>query len=466
MRISIFGCGYVGLVTGACLAEIGHEIVCTDTDEAKIRTLQQGGMPIYEPTLDQIVKRNVSAQRLLFTADLAEAVRFGDAIFICVGTPPLQSGDADLSAIDSTARTIVAGAGSSKLVVEKSTVPTQTGQQLKRALAIYARNSGSQYAFAVASNPEFLREGTAVFDFLHPDRIVIGVEDEATEKQLREIYEPIVERSFACPVHVGDCPDKSRPVLLVTSINSAELIKHACNTFLAVKISYANLIADICEAMGADVEQVVEAMGLDPRIGPSFLRPGLGFGGFCLPKDIQAFIKVGERAGVDVSLLRDVEMVNKHRVKQFLRKAHQALWVLKQKRVAVLGLAFKPETDDIRFAPALDLIRGLLEEKAEVRAYDPQAMEKTRAELPSVTYCESAYEAAEGAEALVIATEWDEFKRLDWERMKQLMARPLILDGRNLLNADTMSALGFEYHGIGKAMQDGLREPLLSKRNA
>lgn len=466
MRISIFGCGYVGLVTGACLAEIGHEVVCTDTDEAKIRTLQQGGMPIYEPTLDQIVKRNVSAQRLLFTADLAEAVRFGDAIFICVGTPPLQSGDADLSAIDSTARTIVAGARSSKLVVEKSTVPTQTGQQLKRALAIYARNSGSQYAFAVASNPEFLREGTAVFDFLHPDRIVIGVEDEATERQLREIYEPIVERSFACPVHVGDCPDKSRPVLLVTSINSAELIKHACNTFLAVKISYANLIADICEAMGADVKQVVEAMGLDPRIGPSFLRPGLGFGGFCLPKDIQAFIKVGERAGVDVSLLRDVETVNKHRVKQFLRKAHQALWVLKQKRVAVLGLAFKPETDDIRFAPALDLIRGLLEEKAEVRAYDPQAMEKTKAELPSVTYCESAYEAAEGAEALVIATEWDEFKRLDWERMKQLMARPLILDGRNLLNADTMSALGFEYHGIGKAMQDGLREPLLSKRNA
>ena len=256
------------------------------------------------------------------------------------------------------------------------------------------------------------------------------------------------------------------PVLLVTSINSAELIKHACNTFLAVKISYANLIADICEAMGADVEQVVEAMGLDPRIGPSFLRPGLGFGGFCLPKDIQAFIKVGERAGVDVSLLRDVETVNKQRVQQFLRKAHQALWVLKHKRIAVLGLAFKPETDDIRFAPALDLIRGLLEERAEVRAYDPQAMEKTKAQLPSVTYCESAYEAATDAEALIIATEWEEFKRLDWERVKQLMARPLILDGRNLLNADAMSELGFEYHGVGKAVHDGVREPLSSKRNA
>jgi UDPglucose 6-dehydrogenase len=460
LRISLLGCGYVGLVTGACLAEIGHEVVCTDNDEAKIRVLQQGDLPIYETGLDQIVERNVKAKRLSFTADLGEAIRFGDAVFICVGTPPLQNGDADLSAIDTAARMIVAESRSPKLVVEKSTVPTQTGQKLKKALSIYARNAGSHHAFSVASNPEFLREGTGAFDFLHPDRIVIGTEDEAAERQLREIYRPIVERSFVCPLHDGACPTKSAPVLLVTSINSAELIKHACNTFLALKISYANLIADICEATHADVEKVVEAMGLDPRIGPSFLRPGLGFGGFCLPKDIQAFIRVGERAGVDVSLLRGVEAVNKGRVEKFLSKAQQTLWVLKRKRIGVLGLAFKPETDDTRFSPSLELIRRLLDEEAEVQAYDPQAMEKAKAELPSVTYCESAYDAANGAEALIIATEWEEFKHLDWERVKRVMSRPLILDGRNLLNADTMSALGFEYHGVGKAALDALSQPL------
>ncbi len=460
VRISILGCGYVGLVTGACLAEIGHEVVCTDNDASKIQTLNQGSLPIYEPGLDGIVARNVQGQRLSFTNDLGAAIRFGDAIFICVGTPPLPNGDADLSAIDSAARTIVAESRSSKLVVEKSTVPTRTGQKLKRALAIYARNAGSQYSFSVASNPEFLREGTAAFDFLHPDRIIVGVEDKATEKQLREIYGPIVEQSFLCPVHAGACPARSAPVFLVTSINSAELIKHACNTFLAVKISYANLIADVCEATDGDVEQVIQAMGLDPRIGPSFLRPGLGFGGFCLPKDIQAFIKVGERAGVDVSLLRAVEAVNQRRVEQFLQKAHQALWIVKHKRIGVLGLAFKPETDDIRFAPALELIRRLLEEKAEIQAYDPQAMDKAKAELPAVTYCESAYAVATGAEALVIATEWPEFKELDWRRVKTLMARPLVLDGRNLLNSETMNELGFEYHCIGKAAADVPQQPL------
>ena len=459
MRISILGCGYVGLVTGTCLAEIGHEIVCTDSDVAKIRTLQQGDLPIYEPGLDQLVRGNVDAKRLSFTADAGEAIRYGDVVFICVGTPSLPNGDADLSAIESAARVIVAEARNSKLVVEKSTVPTQTGQKLKKAIAIYARNAGSPCSFSVASNPEFLREGTAVFDFLHPDRIVIGVEDNASESLLREIYRPIVERDFTCPGHNGPCPEKPAPVLLVTSINSAELIKHACNTFLAVKISYANLIADICESMGAEVDQVVEAMGLDPRIGSSFLRPGLGFGGFCLPKDIQAFIKVGERAGVDVSLLREVETVNKRRIEHFLEKMRHALWILKQKRIGVLGLAFKPETDDIRFAPSIELIRRLLQEGVEVQAYDPQAMKRAKAELPSIAYCESAYDAAKDAEALVIATEWDEFQRLDWDRVKRLMARPLVLDGRNVLDSRTMMALGFEYHGIGQAVQDVLSQP-------
>ncbi len=449
MRISILGCGYVGLVTGACLAEMGHEVVCSDNDIDKIDVLNRGDLPIYEPHLDNIVARNQEAGRLAFTANLAEAVRFGDAIFICVGTPPMEDGDADLSSIDSAARLIASEARSSKLVIEKSTVPMQTGQKLKRALAIYGRNSGCN--FSVASNPEFLCEGTAVSDFLHPDRIVIGVGDDSSETQLREIYRPLVEQNIPCPVHHGECPPRTAPRLVVTSINSAELIKHACNSFLAVKISYANLISDICENMGADVNEVVEAMGLDPRIGPHFLRPGLGFGGFCLPKDVQAFIKLGEKAGVDMSLLRDAEGINKKRIDQFLAKARQALWILKGKRIGILGLAFKPGTDDIRFAPAIELIRRLLVAQAQVQVYDPQAMSKTRAVYPSLTYCDDAYQAAEGAEAIMIVTEWSEFRTLDWARIERLMVRPLILDGRNLLEGPTMVVLGFEYQGIGRS---------------
>jgi len=448
LQIAILGCGYVGLVSGACLAEIGHSVVCSDNDESKIRTLKAGGLPIYEPHLSEIVARNVKSRGLRFTADLGEAVRHGDVVFICVGTPPLQDGDADLSAIDSAARLIAVEARSSKLVVEKSTVPMQTGQKLTRALAIYGRNSKN--SFSVASNPEFLREGTAVLDFLHPDRIVIGVSDEAAEMTLREIYRPILEQSaLPCPIHDGNCPAKEAPALLVTSINSAELIKHACNSFLAVKISYANLIADICEKMGADVEEVMRAMGLDPRIGPAFLAPGLGFGGFCLPKDIQAFIRLGEKAGVDVSLLRDAEQINKRRIDHFLTKATHWLWTLKDKRIGVLGLSFKPNTDDIRFAPAMELIGRLLQEHAQVRVYDPQAMAKTRELFPAIHYGADPYEVAEGSEALMIVTEWDSFKELDWPRIRDLMQRPLVLDGRNLLNGKEMVAMGFEYQGVG-----------------
>jgi len=452
LRISILGCGYVGLVTGACLAEMGHDVVCTDNDAEKIETLNQGALPIYEPNLDEIVARNRAAERLRFTADLGDAVRFGDAIFICVGTPPMEDGDADLSSMDSSARLIAAEARSSKLVIEKSTVPMQTGQKLKRALAIYARNSGC--SFSVASNPEFLCEGTAVADFLHPDRIVIGVEDERTEAQLREIYRPLVEQNIACPIHNGNCPPKASPRLVVTSINSAELIKHACNSFLAVKISYANLIADICENMGADVDEVVHAMGLDPRIGPQFLRPGLGFGGFCLPKDVQAFIRLGEKAGTDVALLRDAECINKKRIDSFLAKARHALWTLKDKRIGILGLAFKPGTDDIRFAPATEIIRKLLQEHARLQVHDPQAMEKMKAIFPSIRYCADPHEAAENADALMIVTEWEVFKTLDWQRIKHSMLRPLILDGRNLLNGNEMAALGFEYQGVGKPVEE------------
>lgn len=451
MRISIFGCGYVGLVTGACFAEIGHEVLCTDSDETRIRKLCRGDMPIYEPGLVDVVARTVSAGRLGFTHDSAEAVHFGDTIFICVGTPALPNGDADLSALDSVARLIGRESRGSKLVVEKSTVPLQTGNMLMRALATYGRKS--DHRFRVASNPEFLREGSAIRDFMHPDRIVIGVNDESAESQLRDIYRPIVDRDFVCPIHEGDCPSVPVPPLIVTSVNSAELIKHACNSFLALKISYANLIADICEGLRANVDEVVQAMALDPRIGPAFLGAGVGFGGYCLPKDLQAFIRVGENASVDMSLLKQVETVNDGRIDRFIDKARRALWVLKGKRIGVLGLAFKPGTDDIRSAPSLELIRRLLSEHSHVQAFDPQAMNNAKPLLPEVRFCSTSEQVAEHADALIIATEWDQFKKLDWTLMKNLMARPLILDGRNLLDAEAMLALGFEYHGVGREVE-------------
>ena len=448
MEISVIGCGYVGLVTGACLAGIGHRVVCTDNDESKIATLQAGQLPIFEPHLDALVDRSRKAGRLRFTGDVADCINAGEAIFICVGTPPLETGEADLSAIDRVARTIATVAKAPKLVVEKSTVPVQTGQQLKQALAIYGRNSG--VTFRVASNPEFLREGTAVGDFLHPDRIVVGVEEAAAERQLREIYRPVLEGGFECPVHAGKCPAGSPSQFLVTTINSAELIKHASNSFLAMKISYANLIADLCERLGANVDEVTRAVGLDPRIGPHFLRPGLGFGGFCLPKDIQAFIHLGEKAGVDFAMLKEAERINKQRVDAFLEKLRRALWVLKEKQIGVLGLAFKPDTDDIRFAPAIELIRRLLAERAQVCAYDPQAIEKTRAVFSEVRYAKDGYEVAEQADALLITTEWKEFRELDWRRIFKSMARPLVLDGRNLLDPARMKEIGFEYHSVGR----------------
>ena len=448
MRISVIGTGYVGLVTGACLAEIGHEVVCTDSDAEKIKTLELGGIPIYEPGLENVIPKARKLNRLSFRANPADAVKAGDAIFICVGTPPLPNGDADLSAIDHVARMIATESDSPKLVVEKSTVPARTGQELKRALSVYARKS--HVSFHVASNPEFLREGTAVEDFLHPDRIVVGVESESAERQLKEIYQPVLDRKFNCPVHVNSCPEGPAPQWLVTTINSAELIKHASNSFLALKISYANMVADLAEKLGADINEVVRAMGLDPRIGRSFLSAGLGFGGFCLPKDLQAFVHLAERSGVDFSMLREVEKINKQRIDRCIEKLRSALWVVRGKQVAVLGLAFKPNTDDIRFAPAIDLVNRLISEGAHVRAYDPQAMERARATLPQIEYANSAYEAATDAEAVLVATEWDEFRKLDWARIRDVMARPLIIDGRNLLSPGEIRKLGFEYRAFGR----------------
>jgi UDPglucose 6-dehydrogenase len=448
LRLSVIGCGYVGLVTGACLAEAGHEVVCTDIDGERIAQLQAGRVPIYEQHLDAILASARKAGKISFTPDAGEAIRRGDAIFICVGTPPKPSGDADLSAIDNVARQIATEARSPKLVIEKSTVPARTGLELRRALTAYSRNNSA--TFRVASNPEFLREGTAVADFFHPDRIVIGVEDESAAADLREIYRPILQRTFACPVHNSNCPPATAAQLLITTINSAELIKHASNSFLALKISYANVIADLCEKIGADVEEVTGAMGLDPRIGSQFLRAGLGFGGFCFPKDVQAFIHLSGTVGVDFDILKAAERVNRERVTRFMEKVRQALWVVKDKRVAVLGLAFKANTDDIRFSPALEVVRELLREGAQVHASDPAAVAKAEVAFPQASYHADLYEALRDAEAALVCTDWDVFRDLDWPRAGKLMARRLVIDGRNLYSPARMKELGFEYYSFGR----------------
>jgi UDPglucose 6-dehydrogenase len=397
----------VGLVTGACLAEAGHEVVCTDIDRDRIAKLNAGGVPIYEEHLDEILASARKAGRISYTAD---------------------SGEADHSAIDNVARQIAAEARSPKLVVEKSTVPARTGLELSRALSAYSRNSNMK--FRVASNPEFLREGTAVGDFFHPDRIVVGVEDSSSAAELKEIYRPILEKTFRCPVHNGTCPPGHKAEFLVTTINSAELIKHASNSFLALKISYANVIGDLCEKIGANVDEVTHAMGLDERIGGQFLKAGLGYGGFCFPKDVQAFVHLSASVGVDFDMLKATERVNKQRIDRFFEKVRQALWVVKGKHVAVLGLAFKANTDDIRFAPALEVVK--------------------RALFPQVHYHKDPYEILRDADAALVCTEWDVFRKLDWDRAGKTMARKLVIDGRNLYSPRGMREKGFEYFSFGR----------------
>ncbi|MGH9375777.1 MAG: UDP-glucose dehydrogenase family protein, partial [Terriglobia bacterium] len=422
MQISVIGAGYVGLTTAACLAEIGHQVCCAEGDAEKLALLKTGGMPFFEPHLESIVVRNFGNRRLTFCTT-PEAVKACSAIFICVGTPPLENGEADLSAIENVARTIAQQAHGYRLVIEKSTVPVQTGRQLRKHLALY---SSAAFTHDVASNPEFLREGTAVADFFHPDRIVVGVESQKAAEILQEIYQPILNQRFTCPVHSPvhsmdqACQRSASVPFLVTDINSAEIVKHASNSFLAMKISFINMIADLCEAAGADVTQVAEGIGLDQRIGQAFLRPGIGFGGFCFPKDLQAFVRIGEKLGVDFSLLREAERINQRRIEQFVEKLRGELWVLRGKKIAIWGLAFKPDTDDVRFAPSLSIIRRLLAEGAEISAYDPQAADKAKAVLPGVRYCDDAYEAVEGTEALLVLTEWEEFETADLDRVRNL----------------------------------------------
>ena len=431
MKLSIIGSGYVGLTTGACFAEVGHEVLCVDNNEEKVRTLLEGKIPIYEPGLEEVVVRNVASGKLRFTSDTTEGVSFGDVIFIAVPTPPNDDGSVDLSYIEKVAREIAPAIDAYKVIVDKSTVPVKTGEKVTETIKRYAPDAD----FDVVSNPEFLREGCAVDDLLHPDRIVIGANSERALQRMQKIYEP-----FVAPV-------------LVTDINSAELIKHAANSFLALKISYANALSAICEASGADIEKVVDGIGMDKRIGRHFLNAGLGYGGSCFPKDIAAFITIAEQLGTPFGLLKEVERINRDQLERFIKKIREALWVLSEKKIAVWGLSFKPDTDDLRSSVALSLVETLVAEGAEVTVFDPKAMDKAR-ELPiadKLTFAESASAAAVGAEALVIATEGPEFANVDLAELRDKMIAPLIFDGRNLLDPDSTTKLGFEYYGIGRA---------------
>lgn len=450
MQIAVLGCGYVGLVTGGCLSAIGHHVICADRDSELIQVLCGDKLPLYEPFLAGIIERTRGAGRFVFSTDSATATRSSEVIFLCVGVPQSVDGDPDFSALDAAARQIGTAADSPKLVVVRSTVPVQTGLQLKHLLAVYSRNRIGR--FRVAANPQFLREGSAVDDFLHPDRILLGLEEADSEDLLREVYGPILHQKFACPVHSPSaCPPRNAPELLVTSMQSAEFIKHATNSFLGVKISYANILAELCERLGGNIQEVTQAIGLDPRIGPKLLDAGLGFGGSRLPKDLAAFRRLAERAGVEAGILREAERINLSRVDTFLQKIERALWVLKDKQIGLLGLSYKPNTDDIRGSPAIELCKKLLVAGARVRAFDPQAMGKAHAACPGVVCCATAYEAAEHADAIAIATEWEEFHKLDWERIRGLMTRPLVLDARNALSPVHMRSLGFEYHSVGRA---------------
>lgn len=457
MRIALIGCGRVGQITGVCLAQLGHDLVCVDKDQEKITKFNAGTLLIYEPFLNEIARRNCNEGRLEFTSDAVEAVRTCEVIFICVGVPATASGEADLSEIDSAMRIIATHTTSKKVVVIRSTVPVETSHQLKRMLEAYGRNPGAE--FLVAGNPQFLREGTAVEDFFHPSRILFGVEDRSAEIKLREVYKPLLEHRFQCPVHGGVCPESNEPELLVTTLSSAELIKHASNCFLAMKISYVNMVADLCEKVGANVEQVTWGMGLDKRIGKQLLRAGIGFGGFRLPQDLRTMISLGERIGVNCSIMTAAERINRRRIDHFIEKLQSAAWVLQRKTVGVLGLAYKPDTDDIGFSPALDLLRRLRGLGAVVRAFDPRANDNARRAFGDAIYMNDPYEVAAGADALLIATEWKEFRLLDWKRIHSSMARPLLMDGRNLLVPEEMKALGFEYYSVGRRQSNPSLSP-------
>jgi len=429
MKLTIIGTGYVGLVTGTCFAEVGHHVICVDSDAKKVEMLKRGGIPIYEPGLEELVQKNVAAGRLSFTNSTAEGVENSDVIFIAVPTPPQPDGSVDLSYIERVARDISGAMTSYKIVVDKSTVPVKTGDKVAETIKRYCK---AKVEFDVVSNPEFLREGFAVDDLMKPDRIVVGVRTQRPVAAMKEVYQP-----FNAPI-------------IITDINSAELIKHASNSFLALKISYINAVSVLCEAAGANVQEVAQGMGLDDRIGRRFLNAGIGFGGSCFPKDLSAFIKISEQVGYDFRLLKEVQRINAEQMDRFLKKITDTLWVLKDKTIGVLGLAFKQNTDDVRSSPAIDLCQRMLKEGATLRVHDPKAMEKARAILPDVTYVEDMNDIAEGCDAIVVATEWDEFKKLDLEKTRKALSAPIMFDGRNLFDPQEMEKLGWIYKSIGR----------------
>ena len=431
MKIAVIGTGYVGLVTGACFSEVGHNVICVDCDEQKIELLQGGGIPIYEPGLEDLVARNVASGRLSFTASTAEGVEKSDVIFIAVPTPPLDDGAVDLSFIEFVAREIAACMTSYKVIVDKSTVPVKTGEKVEETIKRYCK---ADCEFDVVSNPEFLREGFAVDDLMNPDRVVIGSTSDRANEAMQKIYQP-----FNAPI-------------VFTDINSAELIKHAANSFLAMKISYINAVAAICEASGANVEEVANGIGMDDRIGRRFLNASLGFGGSCFPKDLSAFIRISDDLGYDFGLLKEVQKINASQMDRFVKKITDTLWVLKGKTIGVLGLAFKQNTDDVRMSPAIDLCNRLIKEGAFLRVYDPKAMDKAKMVLldGDVLFVDDMDEVSIGCDALVVATEWPEFKQLDLVKSKEVMTVPIIFDGRNLLDPALVEKLGFTYKSIGR----------------
>lgn len=433
MKIGVIGTGYVGLVTAVCLAELGHQVIGTDIDKEKIDMALQGKPHIYEPGLEELLRKNLAEGRLKFFHQLVDTIHDSDVLFVCVSTPQKEDGSADMTYIEGVSRMIAENLNSYKLVIEKSTVPVRTSMWIKRTINLYKKNEAG---FDVASNPEFLREGSAVSDFLYPDRIIIGVETKRAEDILCKIYE------------------KYKDKILVTNIDTAELIKHASNSFLATKISFINLISELCERTDADVEMVAKGMGLDSRIGSQFLRAGIGYGGSCFPKDVRALIHIGEELGVNFGLLKEVDKINSNRIKIFIEKIRKALWILKDKKIAVLGLSFKPETDDIRNAPSIFLIKELLKEGSLLNLYDPKAMSNMKKvypeKPPQISYFSSVYKALEETNACLIVTEWNEFRSLDLKRVRQLMANPIIIDGRNLFNPTEAKEAGFEYYSMGR----------------
>jgi len=429
MNIGIIGAGYVGLVTGTCFAHLGNKVICVDNDPKKLAALKKGKCPIYEPGLEKMIHDNVRKKRLIFSPSIAQAMKQCEVLFICVNTPPRDDGGADLSYIENVSREIAKNLTRYCLIVEKSTVPVQTGE---RVYVTIKETHKKGVEFDVASNPEFLREGSAVEDFLKPDRVVVGVSSARAEKILRKLYAPL------------------KSTMVVTDLKSAELIKHASNSFLATKISFINNVARVCDAAGADVEQVARGMGLDPRIGSSFLKAGIGFGGFCFPKDLAAFLHMSQSLGVSFNLLKEVLDINESQKAYFVRVIEKALWNLRGKKIGILGLAFKGNTDDMRFAPSIDIINALQKEGVEIHAYDPESMERAKICMKNVVYKKTAYDACKGADAVAVLTDWSEFKKLDWARIRKGVTQPILFDGRNMFDPVAMQKLGFKYYGIGR----------------